>query len=79
MLLAALIAGAVGALVAIPALRLGGIFLSLATLAFAYFFDQVILPLGWVGGGALPVEAPRPTNRSVRLRRTDHTTAPSWY
>ena len=60
MFLAALIAGAIGGLIAVPALRLGGIFLSLATLAFAYFFDQVILPLGWVGGGIFPVEAPRP-------------------
>ena len=30
-------------------MRLGGIFLSLATLAFAFFFDQVVLQLGWVG------------------------------
>jgi branched-subunit amino acid ABC-type transport system permease component len=61
MVVGACIAAAVGALVAVPALRLGGIFLSLATLAFAYFFDQVVLPLGWVGGGVSPVEAPRPT------------------
>ncbi len=40
MLIGAAIAAAVGALVAIPALRLGGIFLSLATLAFALFFEQ---------------------------------------
>ena len=45
----AVIAAVVGALLALPMLRLGGIFLSLATLAFAFFFDQVILQLGWVG------------------------------
>jgi branched-subunit amino acid ABC-type transport system permease component len=60
MVLAAGITAVVGALVAIPALRLGGVFLSLATLAFAYFFQQILLPLGWVGGGILPVAVPRP-------------------
>ena len=43
MLIGALIAAVVGVLIAIPSMRLGGIFLALATLSFAYFFDQVIL------------------------------------
>lgn len=60
MFVGALIAAAVGALVAIPALRLGGIFLSLATLAFAFFFDRVVLNFSWVGGGVQPIAAPRP-------------------
>jgi branched-chain amino acid transport system permease protein len=54
------IAAAVGALLAIPALRLGGIYLALATLAFALFFEQVIVKFDWAGGGLLPVEVPRP-------------------
>jgi branched-chain amino acid transport system permease protein len=54
------IAAAVGALLAIPALRLGGIFLTLATFAFALFFDNVIVSLSWVSGGLFPVVAPRP-------------------
>src|SRR5258708_40366060 len=54
------IAGGVGALLAIPALRLGGIFLTLATYAFALFFDNVIVSLSWVSGGLFPVVAPRP-------------------
>jgi branched-chain amino acid transport system permease protein len=58
--LAGLIAAAVGALIAIPALRLGGIFLTLATYAFALFFDNVIVSLSWVSGGLFPVVAPRP-------------------
>src|SRR4029453_9252852 len=41
MVLGALLAALIGALLAIPALRLGGIFLSLATFAFALFFDSV--------------------------------------
>ena len=61
-LLGALIAAAVGALLALPLLRLGGIFFSLATLAFAFFFDQVILQLGWVGGGTQILIVPRPLN-----------------
>jgi ABC-type branched-subunit amino acid transport system permease subunit len=63
--LTAILAGAalaalVGALLAIPALRLGGIFLSLATLAFALMFDNVVVPLGWVSGGTVRLEVPRP-------------------
>jgi len=54
------VAAAVGALLAIPALRLGGIFLTLATYAFALFFDNVVVSLSWVSGGLFPVVAPRP-------------------
>ena len=65
MFVGAIIAAAVGALVAIPALRLGGIFLSLATLAFAFFFDHVLLNYSWIGGGSLPIAAPRPLMGSI--------------
>ena len=54
------LAAAVGALLAIPALRLGGIYLALATLAFALFFEQVVVKFDWAGGGLLPVAVPRP-------------------
>ena len=47
----AVIAAAVGALVALPVLRLGGVWLAIATLAFAYFFDAVMVKFSWVGGG----------------------------
>ncbi|MEP6624017.1 MAG: ABC transporter permease, partial [Acidimicrobiia bacterium] len=60
MLIGALVAAAVGAMLAIPMLRLGGIFLSLGTLAFAVMFDTLLAPLGWVSGGARPVRVPRP-------------------
>jgi len=56
----ALVAAGVGALIAIPLLRLGGIFLSLGTLAIALVFETVIVPRGWVSGGARPVQIPRP-------------------
>jgi branched-subunit amino acid ABC-type transport system permease component len=62
MLLAGCIAAAVGAMVALPALRLGGIFLSLATFAFALFFDSVMVKFTWVSGGngITPLATPRP-------------------
>lgn len=47
----ACIAAIVGALLSIPVLRLGGVWLALATLAFAYFFDAVMVKFSWVGGG----------------------------
>jgi branched-chain amino acid transport system permease protein len=65
MVVGALVAAVVGAMLAIPALRLGGIFLSLATFAFALFFDSVLVKFDWVGGGALPEPAPRPTFGSI--------------
>jgi branched-chain amino acid transport system permease protein len=60
MVVGAVMAAAVGALLAIPALRLGGIFLALATLAFAYMFDSIFVPLEWVSGGQLPIRVQRP-------------------
>jgi branched-chain amino acid transport system permease protein len=71
MVIGALIAAAVGALLALPALRLGGIFLSLATYAFALFFENVLVKFDWVGGGSLPVEAPRPTFGPIDFDRSD--------
>lgn len=60
MLVGALVAAAIGALLAVPALRLGGLFLSLGTLAFALMFQYVLVPMDWVGGGLTPLEMPRP-------------------
>jgi branched-chain amino acid transport system permease protein len=52
LLWAALVAGAVGAVIALPALRLSGIYLALATLAFAVTMDRWLfkLPDFHVGG-----------------------------
>jgi branched-chain amino acid transport system permease protein len=60
MVAGALVAAAVGALLAVPTLRLAGIYLSLATLAFALMFENVLVPIGWIGGGVTPVRVPRP-------------------
>jgi branched-subunit amino acid ABC-type transport system permease component len=71
MFVGAAIAAAVGALLAIPMMRLGGIFLSLATLAFAFFFDQVVLQLGWVGAGTQILVVPRPVLGSIDFSKGD--------
>jgi branched-subunit amino acid ABC-type transport system permease component len=51
-LVGALIAAALGALVSLPLRRLTGIWVAIATLAFAFFFDSVLVHQSWVGGGA---------------------------
>jgi branched-chain amino acid transport system permease protein len=61
MLIGAAMAAVVGGLLAVPALRLGGIFLALATLAFAMMFDSIFAPLDWVSGGQLPTRVARPS------------------
>lgn len=64
-LLGALVGGAlaagVGVLVALPALRLSGLPLTLVTLAFAIFADQVLFQYSWSGGGDTGINVPRPT------------------
>ena len=55
------IAAAVGMGLALPVLRLGGVWLALSTLAFALFFDAVLVKLDWIGGTTLEGTAvPRP-------------------
>jgi branched-chain amino acid transport system permease protein len=54
------LAAIVGAILAIPVLRLGGIYLALATLAFALMFDSILVPVDWIGGAGVPTAAPRP-------------------
>lgn len=50
------VSAAVGALVALPVLRLTGLYLALATLAFASIMDKVVFQAGWAFGfnGLLP-------------------------
>ena len=50
-LIGACVAALLGALLSLPVLRLGGIWVAIATLAFAYFFDSVMVKFSWVGGG----------------------------
>ncbi|GAB2743957.1 branched-chain amino acid ABC transporter permease [Nocardioides pakistanensis] len=58
LLLAALIAAAVGALVALPVLRLTGLYLALSTLAFGALMDKLVFQASFAFGfnGSLPAE-----------------------
>ena len=64
MFIGAAIAAVIGALLALPVLRLGGVWFAIATLAFAYFFDAVVVKFSWVGGGGTSLlqgtRVPRP-------------------
>ena len=55
---AALIAAGVGALVALPVLRLTGLYLALSTMAFAYLMDKMLFQADFAFGfnGTLPAE-----------------------
>lgn len=61
----ATISAAVGAVLSLPVRRLGGIWVAIATLAFAFFFDAVMVKFSWVGGGGTSLlqgtRVPRPT------------------
>jgi len=56
LLAATVLAGAVGALVALPAIRLGGLYLALATAAFAVFLDQWFFTLSDFKAGPFPIK-----------------------
>ncbi|MFE5797244.1 ATP-binding cassette domain-containing protein [Streptomyces sp. NPDC056503] len=60
-------AALLGAVVALPALRLGGRALALATLALAFLADQVLFQLGWLRNGDTGWEIPRPVVGPVDL------------
>ena len=60
MVVGAAVAAALGALIALPALRLSGIYLALATLAFAVMFENVLVPLEAVSGPTRQLKVPRP-------------------
>jgi branched-chain amino acid transport system permease protein len=47
----AALAAVVGAVLSLPIRRLNGIWVAIATLAFAFFFDAVVVKFSWVGGG----------------------------
>ena len=64
-LVGAVLAAAVGMVLSLPIRRLGGVWVAIATLAFAFFFDAVMVKFSWVGGGDTSLlqgtRVPRPT------------------
>ena len=69
MVIGAAIAAVAGAVLSLPVLRLGGVWLAIATLAFAFFFDSVMVKFSWVGGGDTALltgtRVPRPMLGSI--------------
>lgn len=66
------ITAAIGAAVAVPALRLRGLYLGLGTLAVAYAMDNLVFQtkLGFgAGGGSLLVERPKPLGIDLTSER----------
>ncbi|MEU4727382.1 ATP-binding cassette domain-containing protein [Streptomyces sp. NPDC023588] len=61
------VAALLGALVALPALRLGGRSLALATLALAFLADHVLFQLRWLRNGDSGWPVPRPVFGPVDL------------
>lgn len=57
--LAALASFALGAVVALPSLRIKGLYLAIATLAFQFLTDYTIIHAAGAGLGAISVRAPR--------------------
>ena len=64
-LIGAFIAAIVGALLSLPLMRLNGIWIAIATLAFAFFFNAVMVKFSWVGGSASGAAATLPVPRPL--------------
>ncbi|MGH9295052.1 MAG: ABC transporter permease subunit, partial [Acidimicrobiales bacterium] len=60
-LIAGVAAAALGSIVALPALRLGGLALALATLAFGLLADNIGFQYSWSGNGESGISVPRPS------------------
>jgi len=64
-LIGALLAAVVGAVAALPALRLRGLPLALLTLALALLADNSLFPYSWAGGPTTGLTVPRPQIGSI--------------
>ncbi|MBV9933707.1 MAG: ABC transporter permease [Actinobacteria bacterium] len=59
-ILGAIIAIPVGLIIGLPSLRLSGLYLALATMAFALTVDTLVYPKRWISGGTTGLSVPRP-------------------
>ena len=62
-----IVAALFGALVALPALRVQGHYLAIATLGFALFIQQVLFEWEWLTGGRQGLFVPRPSLLGIEL------------
>ncbi|MGH9169261.1 MAG: ABC transporter permease [Acidimicrobiales bacterium] len=69
---AGVISALVGVLVALPALRLGGLALALATLAFGLLADNIGFQYPWSGNGQSGLTIPRPQLGPVNFTNQDN-------
>jgi branched-subunit amino acid ABC-type transport system permease component len=60
LLVAGVVSAGIGVVVAMPALRLGGLALALATLAFGLLADNIGFQYSWSGNGESGITVPRP-------------------
>ncbi|MHB1510162.1 MAG: ABC transporter permease [Acidimicrobiales bacterium] len=67
MFLAGAASAAVGVVVALPSLRLGGLALALATLAFGLLADNIGFQYSWSGNGQSGINVPRPQLASINF------------
>jgi len=65
MIVGALVAAALGVLIALPCLRLGGLYLALGTLAFALMLQNTLFVESWLTGSEGGVDVPRPLIGSI--------------
>ena len=68
LLMAPLLAAPIGALVALPALRLQGLYLALATMAFGVLAQEMLFPRSWLFGSGTR-DVPRLEVFGISLRR----------
>jgi ABC-type branched-subunit amino acid transport system ATPase component/ABC-type branched-subunit amino acid transport system permease subunit len=68
-LLATVVAAALGALVALPSIRLGGLTLALATLALAFVGDRLVFQLEGVRNGSRGWSVPKPAYGPIDLSK----------
>jgi len=62
------LAAVVGAVLALVVLRVSGLLLTLVTLAFALFADNVLFQFSWSGGGLYGLNVPRPAIGTVSFQ-----------
>ncbi|MHB1503108.1 MAG: ABC transporter permease [Acidimicrobiales bacterium] len=63
----AVLAAVVGVVLALLVIRVSGLLLTLVTLAFALFADNVLFQFSWTGGGVAGLVVPRPAMGSVNF------------
>lgn len=67
---AAVISAAVGAVVALPALRIKGIYLSIATLAFGFIVEEILVRWESLTGGNGGLQVPAPVLFGINMGKT---------